>query len=331
MTKSDMSSAFKSILFILLATVLVNASDSLDNYRVNGIDNIAKIMDEELTKESYWNEYLKDKDTRFGFIEEYSSILTCDKDKSTLALYVKNKENKYEFVKENNAFTGKNNGDKAQEGDLKTPVGIYRIVEKLSKDTNLDSFYGPLAFVTSYPNIYDRYQGKNGHGIWIHGMPAGQERDSYTKGCIAIDNDNIECLGKNINYESTLLIIDNKKVQENPPKEVLASILSELFKWRYAWIYSDTNSYLNFYTSDFVRDDGMSYEEFKNYKTRVFQKDEKKTIVFQNISVVPYPNNENVFKITFREQYRSDTFKFSGNKSLMVKLEANKMKIFIEK
>jgi murein L,D-transpeptidase YafK len=330
MKKTKIGTILKSILIILCSHVVLNANDSLNNYRINGIDNIAKIMDEELTKESYWSEYLKDKDTRFGFIEEYSSILTCDKDRSTLALYVKNKDNKYEFVKEHNAFTGKNNGDKAQEGDLKTPVGIYRIVEKLSKETNLDSFYGPLAFVTSYPNIYDRYQGKNGHGIWIHGVPATQERDAYTKGCIAIENDSIECLNRKINYAETLLIINNKKVEENPPKEVLASLLSELFKWRYAWIYSDTSSYLDFYTPDFVRDDGMNYEEFKNYKMRVFQKDEKKTIVFQNISIVPYPNNENVFKITFKEHYRSDSFKFSGDKSLMVKLEENKMKIFAE-
>lgn len=331
MMKTKLDRIVKTVLIFLFAHVLLGANESLDNYRINGIDNIAKIMDAELTKENYWNEYLKDKDTRFGFTEEYTSILTCNKDKSTLSLYVKNKENKYELVKEHNAFTGKNNGDKIQEGDLKTPTGIYRIVEKLSKDTNLDSFYGPLAFVTSYPNLYDRFQGKNGHGIWIHGMPSGQERDSYTKGCIAIENDNIECLGRNINYEDTLLIIDNNKVQENPPKEILATLLAELFKWRYAWLYSDTESYLSFYTSDFIRDDGMNYQEFKNYKTRVFQKDEKKTIIFQNISIVPYPNNDNIYQITFKEHYKSDTFKFSGNKSLVVKFEDNKMKIFTEK
>ncbi|MDD2789425.1 MAG: L,D-transpeptidase family protein [Sulfurimonas sp.] len=328
--KSKLALVVKISLTLLFTHQFLFANDSLDNYRINGIDNLAKIMDEELTKVSYWSEYIKERDTRFGFTEEYSSILTCDKEKSTLALYVKNKDNQYEFVKEHSAFTGKNNGDKTEEGDLRTPVGIYRIVDKLSKETKLDSFYGPLAFVTSYPNIYDRYKGKNGHGIWIHGLPSEQERDSFTKGCIAIGNDNIECLGNKINYQETLLIIDNKKVSENPSKELLASLLSELFKWRYAWIYSDTNSYLDFYTSDFVRDDGMQYEEFKNYKTRVFQKDEKKTIIFQNISVIPYPNNENIFKITFKEHYRSDTFRFSGNKALMVKFVDNKMKIFAE-
>ncbi|CAI6147276.1 MAG: hypothetical protein SPLUMA1_SPLUMAMAG1_01934 [uncultured Sulfurimonas sp.] len=58
--------------------------------------------------------------------------------------------------------------DKIREGDLRTPIGVYKLVKKLSK---VDSFYGPLAFATSYPNSYDKYLGKNGSGIWIHGLP----------------------------------------------------------------------------------------------------------------------------------------------------------------
>jgi len=331
MTKHNVNKLFKTAMIIIFTNVLLFANESLDNYRINGIDNIAKIMDEELTRESYWSEYIKDKDTKFGFTEEYSSILYCDKNKSTLSLYVKNKENKYEFVKEHSAYTGKNNGDKAEEGDLKTPIGIYRIIDKLSKDKNLDSFYGPLAFVTSYPNIYDRFQGKNGHGIWIHGLPTEQTRDTYTKGCIAIENENIECLEGKINYKETLLIIDEQTTPKISSKETLSLLLSELFKWRYAWLYSDTDTYLDFYTPDFVRDDGMKYPEFKRFKTRVFQKSEKKTIIFQNISIVPYPNLTNVFKITFKEMYRSDTFRFTGDKTLMIKLEDKKMKIFTER
>lgn len=331
MMRSKINTLLKSVFFVLITNALLYANDSLDNYRINGIDNIAKIMDMELTDKAYWAEYISNRDTRFGFTEEYESIITCDKENSKLTLFVKNKEQKYELAKEHKAFTGKNNGDKTLEGDLKTPVGIYRIVDKLSKETNLDPFYGPLAFVTSYPNIYDRYQKKNGHGIWIHGLPTAQERDTYTKGCIAIENDSIECLGRKINHKNTILIINDNKVEENVSKELLASLLSELFKWRYSWVYSDINSYLDFYSSDFIRDDGMDYEAFKNYKIRIFQKDEKKTITFQNISIIPYPNKQDVYKITFKEDYRSDTFRFNGDKALMVYYKDNKMKIFTER
>jgi len=305
---------------------------SLENYRVNGIATLEKDMDKELSTQEYWNRYLQDKDTKFGYIEEYSSVLACNKEKSTLTLYIQNSDDKYEFIKEHNAYTGENKGDKIQEGDKKTPIGIYQIVDKLSKDTNLDPFYGPLAFVTSYPNTYDTFRGKNGSGIWIHGLPTKQTRDEFTRGCIAIQNSNIECLNRNINIKNTLLIIDKDEVQQDISKETLANILSSLYQWRYAWLYNDVETYLSFYANDFVRFDGMKYDRFKNYKTRIFKKTEKKTIIFNDINVLPYPNTENIYQITFKEYYKSDSFQFTGDKTLMVRLTSdNKLKIFTEK
>ncbi|MCW8894265.1 MAG: L,D-transpeptidase family protein [Sulfurimonas sp.] len=321
---------------LLLLTLFINislfASDILTNYRINGIDAIEKEMDLALTKEEYWSNHIKDKDTTFGYIESYLNVLTCNKEKSTLNLYSLDEKNKFEFKKEYGAFTGKKKGDKVKEGDFKTPIGIYQITQKLSKDTNLNSFYGPLAFVTSYPNIYDLYRGKNGSGIWIHGLPIEQERDDFTRGCIAINNSNIECLDRNIDISKTLLIIDSSEVQKNVSKELLASILSQLYKWRFAWLYNDIDAYLNFYAPEFVRYDGMDIEKFTKYKTRIFKKTEKKIIIFKNINIVKYPNSSDIFEITFKEIYKSNTFEFIGNKTLIVKVdEKKKINILTEK
>ena len=170
----------KNKLYILLfiLTTSLCANNILTDYRMNGIYNVQKHMDNELTKMEYWDIQLKDLDTRFGYIESYSNILTCDKSSSKLTLYIKDNNESYKLQKQYNAYTGKIGGDKLKEGDLKTPIGIYDLTKKISK---LDSFYGPLAFVTSYPNAYDKYRGKNGSGIWIHGLPTEQERSDYTK------------------------------------------------------------------------------------------------------------------------------------------------------
>ncbi len=320
------------LLTLLFLSTFIFASDILTNYRINGIDEIEKQMDLELSQKDYWDKYLKDKDTTFGYIEAYKNILTCNKEKSTLNLYSKNENEKFQFRKEYSAFTGKKKGDKLTEGDLKTPIGIYSIVQKLSKETNLNEFYGPLAFVTSYPNIYDTYRGKDGSGIWIHGLPIKQERDEFTRGCIAINNQSIECLNKNITINKTLLIINSKELKKNIDKDTISSILSQLYTWRYAWLYNDIDTYLNFYSEKFVRNDGMRYESFKKYKTRVFKKTEKKTIIFNNINVIPYPNTENTFEITFKEYYKSDTFSFTGDKTLIINIDTNKnIKIITEK
>ncbi len=316
-------------IFLILLTLSLNASDILTLYRNNGIAEIEKKMDIELTKTKYWENYLKDKDTRFGFMESYLNVLTCNKNNSTLNLYRLNAQNKYKLQKEYGAFTGKLKGDKIKEGDLKTPIGVYHLIKKLEK---VDSFYGPMAFVTSYPNTYDKYRGKGGHGIWIHGLPTEQERDEFTKGCIAINNSNIECLAKNIDISKTILIINSKKVKQEISKEKLTTILSHLYIWRYAWKYNDFKSYISFYDTDFIRVDGLNYKKFKNYKKRVFNKTEKRTIIFTNINIIPYPNTDNIYQITFNEHYKSDTFEFNGNKILIIKLtEDNYIKILTEK
>ncbi|MDQ7061593.1 MAG: L,D-transpeptidase family protein [Sulfurimonas sp.] len=262
---------------LLLLSVSLNGASILTEYRQNGTKNIEKKMDLELTNTAYWYEYLKNIDTSFGYLESYKSILTCNKENSTLALYQYNQDKKFTQTQNYSAFTGEKSGDKTKEGDLKTPLGIYTITQKISK---LDSFYGPLALVSSYPNLYDNFRGKTGSGIWIHGLPTEQERDDYTKGCIAINNDNMLCLDKEIDIESTLLIINPQNKLDEVSKKVLSQILSGLYAWRYSWLYNDTAKYLSFYSSNFLRHDGMKYENFVTYKTRIFNKKRKKTNTF---------------------------------------------------
>ena len=315
--------------FTLLSSATISLSaNALTQYRMYGIKNIEKQMDFDLTNREYWDNYLEDIDTQFGYIEAYHSILSCDKSNSKLTLYIKDAQNRYKLKKSYSAFTGKMSGDKVTEGDLKTPIGIYNLTKKLSK---VDSFYGPMAFVTSYPNSYDLYRKKDGSGIWIHGLPIDQERDSFTKGCIAINNSSIECLDRNIDISDTLLIINETQMQKQVEKEALSDVLSQIFAWRYAWIYNDLESYLSFYDSSFKRFDGVNFENFSRYKTRIFKKQEEKTIRFKNINVIPYPGEDNLYQVTFFEIYHSNSFSFSGNKVLIVKLQDSKIKIITEK
>jgi murein L,D-transpeptidase YafK len=315
------------VLLILVFFISLNG-DILTMYREHGIKNIKKQLDLELSKPEYWSRYLKDKDTTFGYIESYTDILVCDKSKSTLSLYTKNSKDKYMKQNTYSAFTGKFKGDKQTEGDLRTPIGIYNLTKKISE---VDSFYGPLAFVTSYPNMYDRYRGKNGSGIWIHGLPINQDRDEFTKGCIAIDNKSLKCLDRDIDIKKTLLIINPKDEFMDVSKETLAMILSNLYEWRYAWLYNNLKNYLKFYASDFIRFDGMNLKEFKKYKKRVFAKSGRKVIRFTDLNVIPYPNKKDVYQITFKEFYKSKSFVFRGDKILLVRIEDDSIKIFTER
>ncbi len=320
----------KIILFIFLSFSLY-ASDILSEYRKNGIQGIEKQLDLELAKTDYWDTQLQNIDTSFGYIKSYTSILTCDKNTSTLSLYQKDLNNTFLQVQQYSAFTGKSSGDKKVEGDLRTPIGIYNIKQRLDKNNKLDPFYGPLAFVTSYPNLYDKMHKKNGSGIWIHGLPINHNRDKFTKGCIAIDNKALICLDNNISIDKTILIINPNEIKQEVPKKKLSKILAQLYMWRYTWKYNKIVSYLAFYDKEFQKADRTKLEAFKIQKEFVFARNEKKTILFKNINIFKYPNTQNIYQITFDEYYNTKYFKYEGKKLLMIKLDnENNMQIFLE-
>lgn len=288
----------------------------MDLYRNGGMRAITKEIDHGIGDASYWQSKLTQKDLRFGYYESTNTLLICGKDHSSLNLYRKDKNEHFSLLKSIPAFTGKYDGDKVNEGDRRTPIGVYTITQKLN---TVDPFYGPMAFVTSYPNLYDRIRGKNGSGIWIHGVPSNGDRDSFTKGCIAINNDELTGLDQAIDYKNTLLLIDSKLKEH--PNSPYATIISQLYQWRFAWKYNDFQSYLAFYDTTFIRNDGMEYYDFKNYKQRIFDKKEAKEILFSNLNIIPYPGERtNLFMVTFDESYSSDNHNFSGQKSLMLLL-----------
>ncbi|MDP3265280.1 MAG: L,D-transpeptidase family protein [Sulfuricurvum sp.] len=306
----------KKLLLLPLFITSLFAGEVMDLYRNGGMSAIQKEIDRGIADPSFWQVKLAQKDLRFGYYESTNSLLICGKDHSSLNLYRKDKNERFALLKSIPAFTGKYDGDKVNEGDRRTPIGVYTITQKLN---TVNPFYGPMAFVTSYPNLYDRIRGKNGSGIWIHGVPLDGDRDSFTKGCIAINNDELTGLDQSIDYKNTILLIDSKlREHTNSP---YATIMSQLYKWRYAWKYNDFQAYLSFYDTTFMRYDGMEFYDFKNYKQRIFDKKESKEILFSNLNIIPYPGERpNLFMVTFDETYNSDNHNFSGQKALMLLL-----------
>lgn len=306
----------KIFLILMVSTTMLLATDALMLYKSGG----KKLLEKEMNTPSYWAGSLFNKDLRFGYFERAFSLLTVSKEKGSLELYTPNTRQQFSLKKRYSAFTGKNGGDKYIEGDLKTPIGIYTLTEK--KKT-VDPFYGPMAFVTSYPNLYDRIRGKSGDGIWVHGVPLNGSRDPFTKGCIAINNNDLLQLDKSINPSNTLLIIDSSLKQWVNPT-AYSAILASLYQWKSAWAYNDLETYLSFYDSSFRRSDGMNLNQFKSYKERIFAKDESKSIVFNDINIIPYPGEKrNLFWVTFNQIYISESHRYEGEKSLLIRFNSD--------
>ncbi len=317
----------KKIVLILTIISNIMIADLVDIYRSQGLEAVKIELEKQLTKKEYWKKYLKDKNVDFGYYESKKYILFTQKDAKEIALY-KIGKNDYDLILRDSVIVGEKEGDKQSEGDLKTPTGAYELTKKL---TSVDEFYGPLALVTNYPNTFDKTLNKNGHGIWIHGMPLNEDREEFTKGCIALDNPKLEELDESFDYTKSILLISDENLKK-VSKEQMSLILSSIYKWREAWRKSDLEGYLNFYSENFRRHDGMDIKQFKDYKKRIFSKKEDKKIEFKNINIVPYPNslNKQMFKVLMDEDYKTKYYTFNGRKELYIELKDNKIKILAE-
>ncbi|MDD2383875.1 MAG: L,D-transpeptidase family protein [Sulfurospirillaceae bacterium] len=282
----------------------------------------------ELQSKEYWVKQLKDIDVQFGYYEDAESLIVCEKDRKRCDVY-KNNMDSLKLVKTHDVIMGKS-GDKVKRGDLKTPVGVYEITKRF-KPAN--QFYGPLAFSLSYPNMYDTVRGRSGDGIWIHGSPMdGKDRDDLSKGCVVMDNPTILQLDSEINAADAIVIIGESKVQK-VSKENIAAILSEVYKWQHAWKVNDLNGYLAFYSNDFKRSNGMNKKAFSEMKKGIFAKKENKTIVTENMSIIPYPTTDDkkLFKILYYQTYKSPSFASKGEKELYIEVVNDKISILAEK
>ena len=317
---------FRFIIFLLL-TLNMYAADLVTLYRYEGINSVEKEIENKLKDATYWQEYLKDKNVDFGYYEFKKYVLVTQKNQSEIAVYEK-VDNDYKLVSKSSVIVGENKGDKYTEGDKKTPEGAYELVQKR---VGLDSFYGPFALVTSYPNIFDQSLDKKGSGIWIHGMPLYSDRENFTKGCIALNNSELETLEKSIDLNKSVLLTygnDFKKVT----KDEIALVLSSIYKWKDAWKTSDIDGYLSFYSYNFKRSNKTDFTLFKEQKKSVFAKKEQKSIKFINIDLSPYPNSlgKNMFKVLMDEEYTSPSVKFNGKKELFLEIANNQVKILSE-
>lgn len=315
------------ILLLVVLSLNLFAKDLVDLYRKDGINAVEKELEKELKNIEFWKNYLSNKNVDYGFYESKNYVIITQKDNKNMTLYEK-KGDDYQQISQNEIIIGEKSGDKQLEGDKKTPEGAYELIQK---KIGLDQFYGPFALVTAYPDAYNRSLNKKGYGIWIHGMPFNGSREKFTQGCLAMDNDKLELLDKNIDYTKTVLLIsagEFKKASKND----IALILSTIYKWKNAWKYSDIEKYLSFYSKDFKRADRTDFKVFEAQKRQVFAKKENKIINLSNINISPYPNSSNkkIYKAVMDEDYKSPSVNFVGKKELFFEIDENGLKIVSE-
>ena len=183
-------------------------------------------------------------------------VLIADTENAKLLHYsVKNK--KLSKVKEYYLSIGLNGSDKQLQGDKKTPLGIYFITKELDI-SKLPSRYGAAAYPLDYPNSLDRYKGKTGYGIWLHGTdPDIQKRPPRaTDGCLALQNNELLELSKYLVPMNTPIIVVETiswktKDQINAIRNEINTVINS---WKKSFNKLEKDKFIALYDKDFGYD-----------------------------------------------------------------------------
>jgi len=202
---------------------------------------------------------------------------------------------------------GKSGAGKQREGDNRTPIGIYTI-SGFKSPRELSDFYGGGAFTLSYPNEWDSRQGRNGHGIWIHGSPS----DTYSRtpraseGCVVLANDDLSRLGQYIQTGKTPVIIAEQVewVAYDALDTRRNDLATALDQWRTDWESRDTGRLLSHYSASF-RADSQDLRSFAANKHKVNAAKSWIKVGLSKVSMMLYPERPDFALVSFEQDYKS--------------------------
>jgi murein L,D-transpeptidase YafK len=145
--------------------------------------------------------------------------------------------------------------DKREQGDQRTPLGVYFVTSRLEA-RQLKDFYGPGALTLNYPNEYDRRRGKTGGGIWLHGVPPQNfaRPPQSTDGCVVLANDDLGLLLREIEPRRTPVVIAPRLewVAHTSGDKERQAARALVEQWRQARSRGDLDRLATFYSSQFT-------------------------------------------------------------------------------
>ena len=239
--------------------------------------------------------------------KDQKNALVVDARRSRLYVYA-NDGGTPKLIADYYVTLGKNGIEKTREGDQKTPVGVYHVTANLPRK-KLTDFYGAGAFPISYPNEWDRRQGRSGHGIWLHGVPSNvySRAPRASDGCIVLANPDLESVSQRLQIGLTPVIIADEVewVDRSALESERASLAAEIEQWRADWQSRDTERYLAHYSQRF----SSGKEDLAAWSAHKRKVNGAKSWIKVNlgrVAMLRYPHERDVVVVTFDQDYKSN-------------------------
>ena len=305
---------------------LGNTSETADQLIGLRAEASARVMREQ---DAARPEYVPTNFWRLPASQQYA--LAIDVDKSRLYV-LENQNGRLLRVADFYATIGKAGGGKAREGDQRTPFGAYTLMGTISPD-RLTDFYGAGAFPLDYPNVWDKRQGRNGFGIWLHGVPSNTyaRAPRASDGCVVVSNPDLRLVEKFITPGRTPFIIAQTVdwVDRDLVGKQAQGLLTAVERWRTDWQALDTPRYLQHYATNFSSDT-QYLPAWREQKMAVNEAKTWAKIELANLSAVQYPGEKNLAIVTFDQNYQSSNLNGQTRKRQLWQLIDGRWQIIYE-
>ena len=179
-------------------------------------------------------------------------VIAIDESKSRLYLFA-NEAGSLRLSASYYVSVGKMGLGKQQEGDLRTPQGLY-FVGRHIPGPRLPAFYGKGALTVNYPNDWDRAMGRAGSGIWLHGAPPDQfaRLPHASDGCVVLANPDLLALTRTVDRQTPVLIRDRAQ------QAAAHSFQAVLDEWRKTRQTADARKLASLYAAGSTGAEGLS-------------------------------------------------------------------------
>ncbi|NLD38108.1 MAG: L,D-transpeptidase family protein [Desulfatiglans sp.] len=247
-------------------------------------------------------------------------------DKSKHKVMIYKRDDLYNPYRVYDCSTGENNGPKQKKDDKKTPEGIYFFTQK-HEGASYGPIYGAKVLPLNYPNIIDEREGKGGYGIWFHGTNK-EIKPNDTKGCVALNNKDIEELADIVTLYDTPVII-GETIEYIPEEKIMdqkREIENIVESWRSAWAGKEIDKYMSFYSRKF-KSGSKGWEAWRDYKKQLAKQYKKIDVEVNDMNLFSY---NGVIVAAFEQRYRTSGFDSVGHKKLYLTQNSKDWKIIAE-
>jgi len=166
-------------------------------------------------------------------------VIAIDASQSRLYL-LRHDKGQLQLVDSFYVSVGKLGVGKLEEGDQRTPEGIYFIGRQIAGQ-RLPEFYGKGALTLNYPNDWDKAMGRSGSGIWLHGAPPDQfaRLPQASDGCVVLANPDLIALMRTVDKLTPVLIRDQLQwvaPSDASHRQNMEAFQAVLQQWHQAWM-----------------------------------------------------------------------------------------------